>query len=146
MFLRRLRSFSSLAPAERALAVRALLWLGVMRIAIPWVRLPRLRRWIEGRPVTDGPPAFNARAVRRAMSRAERTWRGSTCLARAFAAELLLRAEGLRVGVSIGVSDGSTSVMPLDAHAWAESDGIIVSGDQDELDRYKVLITYRSPV
>lgn len=146
MFLRRLRSFGALTSGDRALALRAILWLGVMRMALPRVSLERLRAWIDERASRRAePPSVSAREIRRAMSRAERTLPGATCLARSLAAELLLRSAGHATRLSIGVANATERELPLDAHAWIESDGVVVAGDAAELGRYTVLVTFSSP-
>ena len=146
MFLRRLRSFGALTSGDRALALRAILWLGLMRVALPLVSLQRLRSWTERRAVlhAERQPA-SVREIRRAMSRAERTLPSATCLARSLAAELLLRSAGHTTRLSIGVADPTKRELSLDAHAWIESDGLVVAGDNAELGRYSVLVTFSSP-
>ena len=145
MFLRRLRSFAGLTSGDRALTLRAILWLGALRVALPRVPLQRLRSWIDARKVPRAARPITAREIRRAMSRAERTLPGASCLARSLAAELLLRRAGLATRLSIGVADATWTEVSLDAHAWIESDGLVIAGDDAELSRYKVLLTFSSP-
>ncbi len=85
--------------------------------------------------------------VRRAILRATRSLPGTTtCLAQSLAAERLLRSEGVNSRLSIGVADsganGSNRVR-LDAHAWVESDGVLVTGD-DPHGKYQLLATFGS--
>lgn len=66
----------------------------------------------------------------------------STCLARALAAERLLRAQGCDSTIVIGVAESGAlgdAAPPLDAHAWVESAGLVVVGD-GELGRYRSLV------
>ena len=53
----------------------------------------------------------------------------------------LLRRHGHASDVKIGVrlGDRASGGIPLDAHAWVECDGRIVSGAVAELDEYAVL-------
>ncbi len=144
MWPRRLRSLLALAPAERGLALRAVAWLGVFRVAIHLVSFPRLRRWVEARPHggTSAEPAHAAPlAVRRALSRAERSVPGATCLAQALTAELLLRELGAPAVLRLGVSTEPVAGRALDAHAWVESDGMVVVGDAD-FERYSPLASF----
>lgn len=145
MFLRRLRSFAALTSGDRALALRAILWLGAMRMALPRIPLTRLRSWIDAPRAPRATRPTTAREIRRAMSRAERTLPGATCLVRSLAAELMLRRAGLATRLSIGVADATETEVALDAHAWIESDGLVVAGDSGDLTRYKVLVTFSSP-
>lgn len=78
--------------------------------------------------------------IRRAMERASRTLPASSCLARSLAAELLLRERGVPARLSIGVADRKPGApLALDAHAWVESEGLVVVGDS-ELERYTGLL------
>ena len=79
------------------------------------------------------------------MRRAERTLPGSTCLARSLAAEWLLHEQGLGAKLVIGVATATPGAkLPLDAHAWVESEGLVIAGD-GELDRYAALVSFGSP-
>ncbi len=125
------------------LTVRAIVWLVVMRLALPVVPFRWLRAWIDGKARAAVPHPDNAPlAVRRAMQRATRSV-GGTCLAQAMAAERLLRAGGHETTLTIGVARGEAGALPLDAHAWVASGGVIVAGD-GELARYTRLVTYES--
>jgi Transglutaminase-like superfamily len=61
-----------------------------------------------------------------AVSRVSRAIPGATCLTQALAAQLLLSRRGLPSRLRIGVARGSGPA--LRAHAWLESDGVIVIG------------------
>ena len=139
----RLRSFAHLAPWERWLALRSHGWLFAARIALRLLPFRVLRRFIESRRATtprqgDEWPA----AVRRGILRAARSQPGSSCLAQAAAAELLLRWGGHPAQLTIGVaSHAAEETVPLDAHAWVESGGLIVAGE-GELERYTALVRF----
>ena len=127
--------------------MRALLRLTTTRGLLRLVRFDRVRRFLDSRPRGTAPadPRAAARRVRRAMSRAERTLPGSTCLARSVAAEWLLREQGLSARLSIGVATATPGAdVALDAHAWVESEGLVIAGD-GELDRYAALVSFGSP-
>lgn len=130
------------------MAVRAILRLATMRGILRFAPFDRVRRFIDSRPRGTTPPDPRAAAltVRRAMSRAERTLPGSTCLARSLAAEWLLGEHGLGAKLSIGVATATPgAALPLDAHAWVESEGLIIAGD-GELARYAALVAFGLPV
>ncbi len=127
--------------------MRALLRLTTMRGMLRFAPFDRVRRFIDSRPRGATPSDARAAAltVRRAMSRAERSLPGSTCLARSLAAEWLLREQGLGAKLSIGVATAAPGAeLPLDAHAWVESEGLVIAGD-GELDRYAALVSFGSP-
>jgi hypothetical protein len=112
----------------------------LVRVGLLLLPFRPLRAAIERAGPADGPENLaTARAVRRAVDRAARTIPGSTCLARAFAAEVLLRRARTRVRASIGVSAAGS---PLSAHAWTESAGVLVTGDAADLERYTTLLVF----
>lgn len=144
--LDRLRSLIGLPANERRLAFRALGWLAVVRLLLWLLPFGKTRlavdRWARSRHAASASPEEGvARAVRRAVDRAARSIPGSACLAQALTAEVMLRRAGQPVRVSIGVApDGQ----PLDAHAWVESSGVLVTGDGADLARYQTLAVFGS--
>ena len=143
MVLTRLRSLLGFPVREQWFALRALGTLAVVRLALRFLPFGRLRALVDRRaamPLAAPDPAV-ARAVRRAVDRAARTIPGSACLAQALTAELLLRRGGQAVRVTIGVAPDGT---PLDAHAWVESAGILVTGDREDLGSYRTLAVFGS--
>jgi hypothetical protein len=141
----RLRNFSRLSAAEKTLALRAIFWLVLTRAGLRLLPFDRLHTMVAGRPRagTETDDAW-PRAVRRAVLRASRSLPGSSCLAQSLVAERLLRFGGSRARLSIGVAHaGDAPRVTLDAHAWVESGGVLVTGD-DPHDRYRVLATFGS--
>ncbi len=66
----------------------------------------------------------------------ERLHLPSTCLSRCLALWYLLRLQGVPTAIHLGVrADGA----PLDAHAWVEHDGRVLTDDDDVATRYAVL-------
>jgi transglutaminase superfamily protein len=147
LFLTRLASFARLPAAERRLALRAIALLAATRVALRLLPFDRAHALIAGAarhavPSGDDLP----HAVRRAVIRAARSLPGSSCLAQSLVAERLLRAGGRAARLSIGVAapdDAATARIGFDAHAWVESGGLLVTGD-DPHDRYQVLATFGS--
>lgn len=139
--LSRLRSFSRFPASEQWFALRALGWLVVVRLALWVLPFRTLRALVDrlARKSLAAPDPAYARAVRRAVDRAERSIPGSACLSQALTAELMLRRAGQPARVSIGVApDGK----PIDAHAWVESAGVLVTGDSADLGKYRTLTEF----
>lgn len=137
----RLATLVALPRSERRLAVRAVCVLVGVRAALAMLPFARVRALVDRlTPRTSGVADESAaRAVRRAVDRAARTVPGSVCLSQALTAEFLLRRAGCAARVSIGVApDG----VLLAAHAWVESAGVLVTGDADDLGRYRTLLVY----
>jgi Transglutaminase-like superfamily len=61
----------------------------------------------------------------------------ATCLTQALTTQVLLRRHGYPAELRIGVAHGSGG--QLQAHAWVESEGRIVSGGVEDLSRYTPL-------
>ena len=141
---RRLRNFARLSPRERALALRALGLLAVIRVLLLVRAFPRVRRfteWLAGEQALREDAAY-AVEVRRAVARAAAMVPDARCLAQALTAEVLLRRAGCTACTKIGVArDGR----PLEAHAWVESAGVIVSGAAADPDRYQQLAVFGDP-
>lgn len=150
MFLTRLRSLARLPAAERRLALRAIALLAATRAALRVFTFARAHALtVVARRPGAAPQADVPRAVRRAVIRASRSLPGSTCLAQSLVAERLLLERGQSARLSIGVareraSSGQGALrIALDAHAWVESGGMLVTGD-DPHGRYQVLATFGS--
>ncbi|HET7132707.1 MAG TPA: lasso peptide biosynthesis B2 protein [Gammaproteobacteria bacterium] len=127
--------------------MRAVGWLVITRIALRLLPFNRAHALVAGRAreATRDDDTL-ARAVRRAVLRASRTMPAPSCLAQSMVAERLLRQGGARARLSIGVARteaADTGRRGLDAHAWVESGGVLVTGD-DPGGRYRVLATFGS--
>ncbi|MHB8838433.1 MAG: lasso peptide biosynthesis B2 protein [Gemmatimonadaceae bacterium] len=143
--LSRLRRLAALPASEWRLALQALGTLAVVRLLLWTIPFGRVRRVVDrwAAAPTAPPDAALARAVRRAVDRAARSAPGSDCLPRALTAELMLRRRGQRVRVSIGIApDGAL----LDAHAWTECVGELVTGDSTDIGRYTTLAVFGTDV
>jgi hypothetical protein len=144
----RLRNFARLPREERSLALRALVWIVVVRSGLALFTFSRLRSLIAARPRDRRPPGADSPAmVRRAVLRASRSLPGTTCLAQSLVAERLLHTAGRNATLTIGVAraaiegvSADAARTPLDAHAWVESEGVLVTGD-DSRGRYERLAT-----
>jgi Transglutaminase-like superfamily len=127
-----------LVRRDRRQALRALGWLVLARAAIrvwPYWTIRRVMDRIAPGRLVAAPiaPAECERALRRAL----RVLPRSSCLAQAIAAACLLRRDGRDSTLSIGVRFDPAH--HLDAHAWLESDGIIVTGRR-EPSEHRVLL------
>ena len=109
------------------------------------ISFDRLHALMAGRLPADARSGGEwPRAVRRAVLRASRSLPGSTCLAQSLVAERLLRRGGSHALLTIGVAPADSANAPrvtLDAHAWVESGGVLVTGD-DPRERYRILATF----
>jgi hypothetical protein len=65
---------------------------------------------------------------------------GRTCLNDALAADVMLCRRGYGSLLRLGVKKGRDPAGPLEAHAWVECDGAIVTGELATMDEYKLLL------
>ena len=107
---------------------------------LPFAVLQRILRRLghETRRSADPPAAREAQQIGEAIRVASRVVPGRhTCLTRALAVQVWLSRRGHSVGLRIGVA--KTEEAPLLAHAWVESEGRVVIGDDQDLSRYRIL-------
>lgn len=129
---------------ERVWFIPCWILLGVARMLVLCGALPRLARWLGGRPpahapepALDGVQAERARQVGRAIGLAARyaPW-DANCLARALVARWLLGRYGIPCMVFFGVArpgadDHAAVDAPMIAHAWVTAGGVPVTGGAD---------------
>lgn len=119
--MKSLRQFLALTAAERRLLVSAFLLVAVARLSLLVVPFGRFCRGWTGLVVrlarNSQRPGLTPRRIVWLVSVASRLVPGAHCLARSFAAHLLLARHGHQARLQIGVrKDGGS----LDAHAWVE--------------------------
>ena len=139
----RVRKYLALAPAERRLFREAYALVIAMRLAswtVPFARVRELAARIalhnsstdsESRPSRER-VAFMVRAASNAFPG------GHNCLVQALAAETMLLRRGYPAELRIGVAN--PTAQGFKAHAWLESEGLVVIGDF-ELESYVPLGT-----
>ena len=133
-----LKKFGRLDRRDRRQALRALGWLTLARAAVRVFPYSTIRRAIDRvvpRPIVAAAmtPAECEQAVRRAL----RVLPSASCLAQAIAGACLLRRDGRDSTLTIGVRFDAAH--RFHAHAWLESDGIIVTG-RHALVEHRVLL------
>lgn len=136
--MRRIRRLAGLPAAERRLLLTAALVHAALRLALvllPFVTVQRLCGCVAtARPRGLQAPA--ARIVWAVETSARHAGRGS-CLTQALAAHVLLTRHGhparLRIGVALDTRQ------KLSAHAWVESEGVVLVGAPPE-GRYRPLL------
>ena len=134
--MHRLNAFLRLPAPDRALVVRAVAWLTLVRLALwtrPFARVQQLVAIASDQPsrapaVAPGRLAWAVEAGARAVPKA-------SCLTQALAAQIMLQRSGAHPELRIGVA---TDAGDFEAHAWLELDGRPLVGAHD-LDRYAPL-------
>jgi Transglutaminase-like superfamily len=134
----RLRGARRLSASERRDAARALACLAAARVALRLTRYAVIQRALAKAPVRS-PPARRLTSIEcgRAVERAGRVMPRAGCLARAVAAEWLLRRDGHPADLTLGVA--LDPAHHIAAHAWVESNGLIVIGRDDSVPYERLL-------
>jgi hypothetical protein len=133
---RRIGRFARSPSDQRRLAVRAVLTLAVVRVALLLLPLRTALRMTgrvraAGAAGVDGP---TVRDIAQAVRRASRAIPGAACLPQALAGDILMARAGHDVEMRIGV--GRHPERGFEAHAWLEHDGEVVLGELPDLARY----------
>lgn len=132
--MRRMHNALRLTPTRRNLFVQALLLVGAIRVGLwllPFRMLRSLLRTIM--PQQDGDPTEDWGMVKRiswAVQLASRYVPAASCLTQALATQVLLRRRGYPAHIRIGVTRDTGGA--LEAHAWVESQGLIVIGGPEK--------------
>jgi hypothetical protein len=114
-----------LSKSEVLLAFQALILVAAVRVALWLFAYDRVRHYFQraqGASKSTLSPARISQFVSAAATLVPR----ANCLTCALAAEALLRRYGHQACLRIGVAKGAANA--LCAHAWVESDGIVVIG------------------
>lgn len=126
----RLGKFLRRSRGEQRLLVTALCWVACVRAGLwllPFRILRRLAEQAGRRPLAPVTDELVAARVAWAISTAARFVPRATCVTQAVAARLLLARRGLASEICYGVGQAGGRVI---AHAWLESGGRVIVGNQ----------------
>ncbi len=130
------RRFLALTPAERALLVRALMLLPIIRASVVMLGLRRTQTWLDwaerawSRRTNRLDGRAGVRTVERMVNAAAREGIvRATCLPRSLATCALLRSSGVTATLKVGVRK---HLGRLQAHAWVETPGARSSDSAQE--------------
>lgn len=135
----RLGRFFRLGAADRARLAKAALVISAIRLALRLLPFRVVRRLLVRSTITANDLAKPDRAavaqIAWAVAAAGRhmPW-AATCLTRAMAAQMLLGRIGEPTHLHLGVAKDEQG--RLKAHAWLESDGTIVIGDDGDISSF----------
>lgn len=128
----------SLAPADRGLVLWALLLLGFIRLGLRFLRFQRLQAILAilSCPVAPAQQISVYKLVW-SVTTASGLMPNVKCLARALAAQTLLRRQGYEAELKLGVAKASKALL---AHAWIELGGrVVMGGIGNSVKRYQPL-------
>jgi hypothetical protein len=129
----------SLPTRDRRLLAQALPLVLFVRLSLWFIPLARLHRLLTARP-SETASLAPARACRLAwaVAAASRTVPRATCLTRALALQLMLRARGSRSRIHVGLARRGAG--QVRGHAWLEWQGNVLIGDGD-VSAFKTIVT-----
>jgi hypothetical protein len=133
--MRAAASFLALSRSDRALLLRTIAALVLVRFALGMLPLARLRAWA----MRMGSGTLPVDRIVWAISAVSRRMSGTTCLVSAFALQRLLSREGHASQLHIGVAKREQK---LAAHAWVVCEGRTLIGEY-ESDGYTQLLVWR---
>jgi hypothetical protein len=124
----RLSKFLHLSSADKILLVRVWILLGITRLCLSVFRFDILRKVLTGMAplVARVGKEFTDDQLVRIVGIASRYIPKATCLAQALTVQLLLKKSGRQASLYIGVNEVEGG--QLNAHAWVESKGKVITG------------------
>jgi hypothetical protein len=135
--------------ADWQLAMEALWWLSVMRIALCLLPFKHILRWMGLVHGTTVPP--KARVACSGVTAAQIAWAmraaavrtpwHSTCLAQALAGVQMLKRRSLPATLYLGAARNPTKSEKLEAHAWLHCGDAFLTGRHD-CERFTMLATF----
>jgi hypothetical protein len=140
--LETINKFLHLPAPDRRILIQSVLFLGAIRVGL-WLLPFRTLRHLLAKIAypSTAVHALDRTAVDTvtwAVGAAGRYLPGTpTCLPQALTTQVLLRRRGHPACLRIGVARGERGA--LQAHAWVESDGRVVSGSIEDLARFAPL-------
>jgi Transglutaminase-like superfamily len=132
-----MRKFFRLERSERWLLLKAALLVGAIRIGLRLLPFQTLKQLLDSASKSRAANQFSSDRIVWAVIAASRYVLGDRpCLTQALAAQMLLKRRGYPASLRIGVAKKERG--ELQAHAWVESEDIVVIGGGD-LSRYTPL-------
>jgi hypothetical protein len=138
--MNRLNKFLCLSSGEKILLVRVCILLGITRLCLSIFRLAILRKLLTsiGPLLAHVDKKFTDDQLARMVEIASRYVPKATCLTQALTVQLFLKQSGREASLYIGVNGGEGG--HLNAHAWVESRGKIITRGPNPGDFTSLLI------
>ena len=139
--MKQILKFFRLSPTHRYLLVKSTFLLAVIRLGLFLLPLKRLLGLVGSvkHELTEVSSADNISSNQIAWSveLASRYVPFATCLTRALVVQMLFTRDGYPAHLCIGVAKSKED--RLEAHAWVESEGRIVTGGLKDISRFNLL-------
>ena len=138
-FVQQWQRFRALDGAGRWLIIEALTLMVIIQAGFCLLSYAMLRRGLDNLKALRAGSRHSPSRIGWAVNAAGRRLPGRTCLSEALAADVMLCRHGYSPIVRLGIrkTDGRRAM--LEAHAWVECGGKIVTGELSMLDDYQLL-------
>ena len=137
--IERLRRFRALDPGDRWLIVEALILVGLVHAGLRTLPFATMRRLLAGAKRLPSRSASSCARLAWAVHAAARLAPGGNCLSEALVVNVMLCRRGFQPTLCVGVRKADRRSDGVEAHAWVECDGSIVTGGLERLDEYRPL-------
>ena len=132
------RRFRALEAGDRWLVVEAAVLIGIVQAGLLTLPFAMVQRLLAGVTRWRSRGRQPSARIGWAVNAAGRIVPGRTCLNDALAADVMLRRRGHPSTLHLGVRKRTGAAVPVEAHAWVESNGSIVAGELATLDEYSL--------
>ncbi len=138
--MRRVKRFLRLPVNEQWLLVESSFLLAGATLAVAILPFSIMQKWAKRKLAPKNQKTFSPAQIRWAISVAGRIVPGATCFAEALAAQFLVGRCGYHAVMRIGVCKRENGEFA--AHAWVESEGMLVAGGDDILENYDQILVF----
>lgn len=139
--MKRLRKFLRLSAGDRNFLIVTFCLLAAIRLGLVLIQFNQLLKLLTKISYTrESLPSTNQVSVGKIVWTVNKVTRyvpGAKCLARALTTQVLMRRYGHSGELRLGVAKAGTG--KLEAHAWIESQGLVIIGNIPDLSRYMPL-------
>ncbi|MCG6136157.1 MAG: lasso peptide biosynthesis B2 protein [Nostoc sp. LLA-1] len=141
--MKRLRKFLRLSAGDRNFLIVTFFLLAAIRLGLVLIQFNQLLKLLTKISHSREPlplPSTNQVSVGKivwAVNKVTHYVPGAKCLARALTTQVLMRRYGHSGELRLGVAKAETG--KLEAHAWIESQGLVIIGNIPDLSRYMPL-------
>lgn len=136
------KRFIRLPGKSKWLLIESIVLLALARVAVAMAPFSTLQSWVTRTTKLKTRRNFSREEIGWAVSRASRFVPRSTCLAEALATQVLLSRAGYASMIRVGIRKREDA--EFTAHAWVESEGKVIAGGKEDVDKYEPMSVFVS--
>ena len=138
--MKRFVRFFELSRQEQRLLLECGFFVSLAALAVAVLPFSTLQRWGARKPRAVRAKSAPESQICWAITASGRVVPGSTCLAEALATQLIMRRHGYDPVIRVGVCKADAG--DFTAHAWVESEGRIIAGGNESLEKYDEILVF----